>query len=267
MDNIALLRDLILRVDDLQYGDASSVDAVKRRAEMLIRNVLHKNRTYLESLSKIHFGYHLRVVTGTNNPDLEAIRIREEEIEKKKEFELEKKRLKNLIENIVDELNLFGDNAIKATGHFSNNIFIVHGRDDAMKQAVARSVTKLGLELIILHEQPNKGRTIIEKFEDYSDVGFAIVLLSGDDKGYLKSDLPKGAKLRARQNVIFEMGFFIGKLGRERVFLLLEQGVEHPSDIDGIVYTPYESVDGNWRGKLVQELKACGYDVDANKLF
>lgn len=266
-ENIQLLTNLITQVNDLQYGDAASVDFVKRRAEMLIRNLSSKNETYLQNLSKIHFGYHWRAITTTNNPDLEAIRIREQEISDRKEFELEKNRLKNLIETIIDELNLFGHNSVSDPIELSNRIFVVHGHNEAMKQAVARSVEKLGLEPIILHEQPNKGRTIIEKFEFYSDVGFAIILLSGDDKGYVKSEIPKKARLRARQNVIFEMGFFIGKLGRERVLLLLENDVEHPSDIDGVVYTPYDGDDGSWRGKLIQELKAHRYDVDANKLF
>ena len=163
------------------------------------------------------------------------------------------------------EVNL--DEAGKSNGEVSNRLFVVHGHNDEMKQAVALTLAKLGLKPIILHEQANKGLTIIEKFEDYADVGFAIVLLSGDDKGYVKSESPKNAKSRARQNVIFEMGYFIGRLGRNRVLLLLEQGVERPSDIDGVVYTAYDSADGVWRTELFKELKACGYDVDANKLF
>jgi len=150
---------------------------------------------------------------------------------------------------------------------YSNRIFIVHGRSNEMKEGLARVLEKLELEPIILHEKPNQGRTIIEKFTDYSDVGFAVVLLSPDDMGYPKSQSSKAAKPRARQNVVFELGFFIGKLGRNRVLPLYEEvnDFEMPSDYEGIVYTLYDSL-GAWKNKLVKELRASGYDVDANKL-
>lgn len=151
-----------------------------------------------------------------------------------------------------------------------NKIFIVHGHDEEFKQSVARNVEKLGLKAIILHEQPSQGKTIIEKLESYSGVGFAIVLLSPDDIGREKgkSDwLLFNTKLkpRARQNVIVELGYFIGKLGRQRVCILKREEVEEPSDFNGIVYVPYDTP-GNWRFRLVQELRAAGYDVDAKMI-
>lgn len=145
----------------------------------------------------------------------------------------------------------------------TNKIFIVHGHNEAVKEKVARVLEKLNLQPIILHEQPDGGKTIIEKFEANSDdVNFAVVLLTGDDKG--KSNNSDDYKLRARQNVIFEMGYFMGRLSRSRVFMLLEEGVEKPSDLDGIVYTPLKE---GWQQKLVKELKRSGYDVDANNIF
>lgn len=142
----------------------------------------------------------------------------------------------------------------------SNKIFIVHGHNDKVKLDVTRTLEKLDLNPIILHEQANGGKTIIEKFEDNSsEVGFAIVLLTCDDK--LDEE-----KFRARQNVVFEMGYFIGKLGRNRVALLYENGVELPSDINGLVYLLIDS-SGHWRYSLVKELKESGYIVDANKLL
>ena len=136
-----------------------------------------------------------------------------------------------------------------------------------MKESVARIIERLGLHPIILHEQPNRGRTIIEKFTDYSNVGFAVILLSPDDLGYENNKMPILPKPRARQNVILEMGFFLGKLGRERVFVLYPDnaGLELPSDYSGVLYTKYDAA-GHWQLELVQELKAVGYDVDANKL-
>lgn len=146
-------------------------------------------------------------------------------------------------------------------------VFIVHGHDQEMRESVARALEKLGLDPIILHEQPNKGRTIMEKFTDYGDVGFAVVLLSPDDMGYAKNENPENAKARARQNVILELGFFIGKLGRDRVVAIyrLHPSFEMPSDYSGVLYTPYDD-SGQWRFKLVTELQAAGYAVDANKL-
>ena len=148
--------------------------------------------------------------------------------------------------------------------HESNRVSIIHGHDVAALEAVARCLENLGLEPIILHEQANRGRAIIEKFEDYADVAFAVVLLTADDLGKRK-DEESGHKPRARQNVILELGFFLGKLGRERVCPFVKGDVETPSDHDGVLYTKLDDA-GAWRMKLVQELKAVGFDVDANRL-
>ena len=146
----------------------------------------------------------------------------------------------------------------------NNKVFIVHGRNDGVKEAVARVIKNLNLEPIILHEQPNMGRTIIEKFEaNGSDVGFAIILLTADDLGRLKTEGEIDNKLRARQNVVFEMGYFMGLLSRSHVFILREDEIEEPSDLDGIVYNRLSE---SWQMKLVTELKSCGYTVDANSL-
>lgn len=146
----------------------------------------------------------------------------------------------------------------------SNKIFIVHGHDERTKIDVARTIEKLGLEPIILSEQPNQGQTIIEKFELHSDVGFAVIILTADDLGRTKKETED--KYRARQNVIIEMGYFIGKLGRNKIFPLYENGVELPSDVHGVLYTPLDE-SGNWKFKLAKELNAFGYNVDANKIL
>ncbi len=152
----------------------------------------------------------------------------------------------------------------------TNEIFIVHGHDKEMKQAVARTLERLKLKPIILHEQPNQGATIIEKFEKNTNVQFAIILLSPDDIGYLKTEGSEKAQPRARQNVILELGYFIGKLSRAQVFVLKRDDkkdkLELPTDINGITYTPYDSGD-SWKLKLVQALKATNYSVDANDLL
>jgi len=145
----------------------------------------------------------------------------------------------------------------------SNRVFVVHGHDEEAKQTVARYLEKLDLEAIILHEQPNKGRTIIEKFEDYADVGFAVVLLTPDDVGSAK-DKTDNPVPRARQNVVFELGFFVGRLGRQRVCALHKGDVEIPTDFAGVLWVPMDS--NAWRLPLGQEMKAAGLDVDLNKL-
>ena len=144
----------------------------------------------------------------------------------------------------------------------NRNVFVVHGHDGEMKAEVARLLERLGFNPIILSEQPNGGRTIIEKFEDHSQqVGYAIVLMSDkDDVGRAIED--SVLRPRARQNVILELGYFIGRLGRKRVCVLRKDGVEDPSDILGIVYTPYASGSMEWKYSVARELKDVGYDVD-----
>ena len=149
----------------------------------------------------------------------------------------------------------------EATVASFEKVFIVHGRDGELKHAVARLVEKQGVKAVILSEQVNKGNTIIEKFEENSDVSGAICLFTADDLGRAKTDTEE--RPRARQNVVFEAGYFMGKLGRGRVVIIAEKGVELPSDMQGIVYTDKN----NWEVEVLKELKAMGYTVDFNKLF
>ena len=144
----------------------------------------------------------------------------------------------------------------------TNKIFVIHGHDESARETVARFLEKLELEPVILHEQPNKGRTIIEKFEEHADVRFAVVLLTPDDVGAVK-DRKSDLRPRARQNVVFEFGYFIGRLGRERVCALAKGDIERPSDSDGILYVPLDDNDG-WKMRLLRELNAAGFVVDAN---
>lgn len=145
----------------------------------------------------------------------------------------------------------------------SRRVFVVHGHDDGLKETVARFLAKLDLDPVILHEQPNRGRTIIEKFEDHSDVAFAVVLFTPDDMGYPAGKVDD-SKPRARQNVVLELGFFMAALRRDRVCVLYKGGVDVPSDYSGVLY---EEVDprGAWRFRLASEIKSAGIDVDLNR--
>ena len=149
---------------------------------------------------------------------------------------------------------------------FGDEVFIVHGHDDEAKVTVARFVENLGIEATILHEQANRGQTIPEKFEEHAgEAGFAIILLTPDDIGASKDESDK-LKPRARQNVVLELGYFWGRLGRGRVCVLHKGGVELPSDMQGLLYVPMNSSDG-WQLKLAREMNQAGLPVDPQKLL
>lgn len=155
--------------------------------------------------------------------------------------------------------------ATAAPVHTTKKVFVVHGHDTEAKETVARFLERLRLTPVILHEQPNSGRTIIEKFEVFSDVGFAVVLLTPDDIGAPSSE-PKNLKARARQNVILELGYFMGKLSRFRVCALFKQGVEMPSDYQGVLYIELDPA-GAWKKKLAQELVEANFSIDLDGLL
>ena len=173
-------------------------------------------------------------------------------------------RLGGLIELLNTEIQLDQGRTIERqvspTGH---KVFLVHGQEEGVLHETARFLEKLKQDIVILREQPNKGRTIIEKFEDYADVGFAIVLLTADDRGGTTSCPYDEQKPRARQNVILELGYFLGRLGRNRVCALFEPGVEIPSDYSGVLYIPLDE-QGAWHLSLAKEMKAAGLLIDMN---
>ena len=148
----------------------------------------------------------------------------------------------------------------------SRKVFIVHGHDNEAKEGTARFIEKIGLQPIILHEQASSGQTIIEKFETHSgDIGFAIVVLTPDDFGGV-AGAPEVAKPRARQNVILELGYFIGKLGRSRVCALHRGGIEFPSDYQGVLYVEFDDA-GAWRMKLAQEFIEAKIPIELSGLI
>ena len=140
-----------------------------------------------------------------------------------------------------------------------SRVFIVHGHNGELKEGVARLLEQQGIHPIILHEQVNRGATIIEKIESNSDVQAAVCLFTADDYGYSTTDQER--QPRARQNVVFEAGYFMGKLGRENIVIISDKGVELPSDLQGVVYTDTQL----WKMELLKELKAIGYRIDFNK--
>jgi predicted nucleotide-binding protein len=141
-------------------------------------------------------------------------------------------------------------------------VFLVHGHDEAVRESVARYLGQLGLTPVILHEQASRGRTVIEKLEHHANVAFAAVLLTPDDLG-ATLQAPGNLRPRARQNVVLELGFFVGKLGRDRVCATHRGDLELPSDYMGVLYVPFDD-GGGWKLLLARELRAAGFDVNMN---
>ena len=168
--------------------------------------------------------------------------------------------------NGLKEYISFLRHASEGNNKMGNKIFIVHGHDTEAKITVARTIEKLGLEAIILHEQADDGKAIIEKLETAaSDAAYAIVLYTNCDVGRSKRQDESKNRYRARQNVVFEHGLFIGCLGRNRVCALVKGDIEKPSDLDGVVYIAMDEA-GAWKMQLCKNMKAVGIEVDFNKL-
>lgn len=199
--------------------------------------------------------------------------------EAKEHFETFQSKL-DYLESLTDRLDLIplapnvAHTVVKADVALSrpsvsstNKVFLVHGQDSETKSIVARFLEHCGLQPVILHEQADQGQTIIEKFEQNADVAFAVVLLTPDDLGGLAAVASESGalQLRARQNVILELGYFIGRLGRDRVCALKKGDLELPSDFSGVVYTPYDGGNEGWKIKLARELKAAGLSVDLDR--
>lgn len=158
----------------------------------------------------------------------------------------------------IDRYYAVNSCVVEASG---NKVFIVHGHDEGTRDKVELLLLHIGLEPVILCSQPDKGLTIIEKIEEYTDVSFAIVLYTGCDVGKLKTETD--LKLRARQNVVFEHGYLVNKLGRKRVVALVEDGVETPGDMSGVLYVSLS--DADWKQKVLREMGACGLHFDATR--
>lgn len=232
----------VLRVLDEKFGSDSQYSSTIR------------SFPWKETASRIYSGY-----------DISAQMQRDNQTAYKRQMG----QAKGIILSAVDALTDLGSESNEETSEIdvkydSEKVFIVHGHNESVKLSVARTIESIGLTPIILAEQPDKGRTVIEKFEkEGNDVGFAVVLLTADDKG--RKNRARTMQSRARQNVVFEMGYFMALLGRERVMLLLQEGVEEPSDLKGVVYTALDK-DGAWRYKLVKELREQGYDASSDSL-
>ena len=260
------LRRALHEAEELKNTNQDSPKFSKwhRRARLAISSVFGEDSSRVQEFTRISF--HSGLITHNEYED---------EIRNKKARLGGLQASCSLLESMIEEIEEYWEeeNGVQVSSHFpsqenytfgSNRIFIVHGRDGGTRETVARFLEQLELEPVILNEEASRGKTIIEKFEHHANVGFAVVLLTPDDEGVLRGE-EDGQSPRARQNVIFELGFFIGCLGRERVCALTRGGdMEIPSDYAGVVYIPLDD-QGAWKIGLVKELKAAGFDVDANR--
>ena len=253
------LQKLLEKVPELEQTERGSPDFQKwhRNTEVAIAHTFGEESRHVSEFR--HVRYVPFIVGGTPTQEYQSAYLKG------------LKSAKSLLESMAEEINDYWPGEVKDTpspervSHSvaTRDVFVVHGRDDGTKETVARFLQKLDFRPIILHEQPSRGRTIIEKFESHVQAAFAIALLTPDDVGALASE-SHNLKCRARQNVILEFGYFMGRLGRERVCAIVAEGVEIPSDYEGVVYIRLDDR-GAWRMELVREMQAADLEVDANR--
>lgn len=262
MDKVKAIKKLteqIEKLEDLPHyhyrGENIEFDKWKRFATLTIEKVLGNSHAdefsgirYRPTSFSINSNGH-EFIEAHNRGRIKAKAKIESFIEEIEEFWEEEKNIQDIQEKNIPKID-------------KSKIFIVHGHDDGLVAKVQLFLKKIGLEGIVLHEQANLGKVILEKLEHYTNVGFAIVLYTPCDLGKAKAD--GELKARARQNVVFEHGYLMGKLGRENVAFIVDGKIETPGDISGAVYS---STSNHWQFDIVKELKAVGYEVSADNLF
>ena len=181
-------------------------------------------------------------------------------------------KTQQFLKSLLDEIERFWEDDIieqpvmpakMPIGPDDKDVFVIHGKNQEVLESVKLFLKELGLNPIILSDQPGRGRTIIRKFEDHAQVKYAVALLTPDDKALLNESNGKKEELRARQNVIFEKGFFIGSLGRDRVTALLLGETQIPSDYSGVEYIKLDQP--TWKNKLYKELYAAGFSIEVEQ--
>lgn len=245
MNNLEALKKLSAEATEMISGDSSLFDAWHKKCEIVISRQFGEKSTELKQFRDIRFS---PIIFSTDTPDSEFTDC-----------------LNKGLLQAVALINFLSDETSDKKSddkQDKNTVFIVHGHDGELKYKTATLLFKLGLKYIILHEQKNLGDTIIEKLERCgTKARAAIVLFTPDDFGQAKTEEER--QKRARQNVVFEAGYFIGKLGRSNVICVVsDKSIELPGDLSGVVYS-----DAHGDSDIVRELKAMGFKIDANKLY
>lgn len=256
MQDYEKFKQIYDEIDDLIKKEVVSEDADfitwHTKAERFLRKK-YGERSEFKKFSKIKYSLMGYTFTETRSDYVEACQNGLEET--KAIFKVYLDEMEEEAEK-VDRVLLVNENELDYS-----KVFIVHGHGGELKESVARLVEKQGIKAVILNEQINRGATIIEKFEKNSEVAAAICLFTKDDLGKAIND--SNYQARARQNVVFEAGYFMGKLGRKNVIMLADNDIEIPSDLQGVVYTNSSS----WQVKVLKELKEIGFCIDMNKAF
>ena len=241
-----MLNDEIKRVETLynvynriDHNNSNSIDSIRAFDEWYCESLVLFDKFYDDN-DRFYFEFSTTNLAGLNGFDKHGV------------FNNLSGTFKVLVDRIKRRVTIVDKRIID-----KKKVFIVHGHDEVAKLEVARLVDGIGLESIILNEQIDNGQTLIEKLVSNSDVGYAIVLYTPCDH--------VDNLYRARQNVVFEHGYFVGHLGRDRISVLRKDKVEIPTDIDGIVYKDMDA-GGGWKQNLVRELDAAGYNVDYSKI-
>ena len=256
--NLTLLQTLLNEVQSIQFENFDE-DKIRSKTKLYIKKCFGESSEYMERLEQIHFtpSIYYRNMPTSDYYD---------------SFSVGKKYLLNLLSTMIEDIELTIDETNKNdVVEFANkkqlnskNIFIVHGHNQSVRNAVELFVKSIDYNPIILCKEPNLGQTIIEKIESNAEnVCFAIVLYTACDEGKAKQEAE--LKPRARQNVVFEHGFMCSKLGRDHVVALLSDRVEQPGDLNGVVYVEFDN-SGAWQFKIAKEMKAVGLNVDLNKI-
>lgn len=257
-----ILDDLLQDAQNLNYETKKSgIQLFSQKLKNVLPYLTDKHKDKVDEFSKIRFSPGIYSIGGDNTQLFQNT------------FEIGKEATINFVlglKHLVDfEQSLKNPQSMEQANLLEElpktKVFVVHGHDNELKTEVARFIERQSLEAVILHEQISRGQTIIEKIEANSDVGFAIILYTPCDIGRSVSSPEEDAKTRARQNVIFEHGYFVAKLGRSNVIALNKGNVEIPNDLSGVVYTNYDEV-GAWKREIAHELKSSGYEIDFSKI-
>lgn len=280
----ALLKfqELLSRASSLRREDKESFTKWLHDVQTAIRNFFDTNSPHLSSFNRIGYSPRVYSPNGTDfqtpfrNGISSAQGLLKSIISEVQEYwpDDEEKAIAEGVNTAAKFINQLTEQLpsekptkkkkSRAKTKLGKSVFIVHGHDNLIKEQVASFIKKIGLKPIILHEKPNKGKTIIEKIESNHNVAFAVALWTPDDKG--KKNKSRRLDGRARQNVIFETGYFIGLLGRDNVAVLRKKGTDIPSDYDGVLYLEIDKND-SWQLPLAKEMKAAGLPVDMNKII
>lgn len=259
------IQSLVDQINELQSRPYDSSDFQKwaRSTDLALRNTFGDQHRNVDEFSSISYSP-IMVIAGTGDYQFQE------------PYTAGLKRAKALLYSMIEEIQEYwsddgsfkdldlqteSEDMIKIS---TKSIFVIHGHDELAKESVARYISNLGFDPVILHEQGSCSLSMIEKFERHSEACFAIALLTPDDVGGTVGNTQ--LKPRARQNVIFELGYFIGKLSRTRVCALTKGDIELPSDYKGVAFVHMDPA-GAWRMQLVREMKASGLEVDANRAF